>query len=480
MSENIFFTKFSELSSSRFDPFFYIPEIVELENKVKKVSTKKLKDFVVSVSSGATPKKSIENEYYAEDEKDGIPFLRVQNLTKYGKLAFDGLKFITKDTHEKMLKRSQVEEDDLLVKITGVGRMAIASVPEKGFVGNTNQHMVVIKTKDRKTSETLATYLNLDIAEKLASRRATGGTRPALDYPALLSIPVVYDENIVSKLSDAYKQKEQKEKEAQNKLDSIDAYLLRELGIQAFSDKKESLKDRVFFRKFSEISGDRFDADYYRNSYYKNIHYLSQNKSFKLLTLGEITLHIFQGVGQNLTTKEENILLKVKNIMNDNKIDFENVEFIEDIPETKKLINGDVITPFIGESIKKYKFSVFHKPKNDFNYTVDNNTGVIRLKEKYNPIYVSAFYMSSIGKILIEQLSGGGGVPFLGSNSAKKLLIPIPIINNDIDLKKQNTIANYIQNLRDEAQALKNEAIQIFEDAKKEVEKMILGELDEI
>ena len=131
MAENIFYTKFSEISSSRFDSFFYIPEIVELENKVKKVSTKKLKDFVISVSSGATPKKSIKNEYYSEDEKDGIPFLRVQNLTKYGKIDFDGLKFITKDTHQKMLKRSQVKEDDLLIKITGVGRMAIASVPEK-------------------------------------------------------------------------------------------------------------------------------------------------------------------------------------------------------------------------------------------------------------------------------------------------------------------------------------------------------------
>ena len=105
--------------------------------------------------------------------------------------------------------------------------------------------MVVIKTKDRKTSETLATYLNLDIAEKLASRRATGGTRPALDYPALLSIPVIYDENIVSKLSDAYKQKEQKEKDAQNKLDSIDKYLLTELGIEPFCNQKESLEDRV-------------------------------------------------------------------------------------------------------------------------------------------------------------------------------------------------------------------------------------------
>ena len=80
------------------------------------------------------------------------------------------------------LKRSQVSEGDLLIKITGVGRMAIASVAPKNFVGNTNQHMVVVKTGNVAISKYLAHYLNLDIIEKIASRHSTGGTRPALDY----------------------------------------------------------------------------------------------------------------------------------------------------------------------------------------------------------------------------------------------------------------------------------------------------------
>ena len=51
-----------------------------------------------------------------------------------------------------LLQRSQVAEGDLLVKITGVGRMAVASVAPKDFIGNTNQHMVVIKTGDASIS----------------------------------------------------------------------------------------------------------------------------------------------------------------------------------------------------------------------------------------------------------------------------------------------------------------------------------------
>lgn len=445
MAENIFYTKFSEISSSRFDSFFYIPEIVELENKVKKVSTKKLKDFVISVSSGATPKKSIKNEYYSEDEKDGIPFLRVQNLTKYGKIDFDGLKFITKDTHQKMLKRSQVKEDDLLIKITGVGRMAIASVPEKGFVGNTNQHMVVIKTKDRKTSETLATYLNLDIAEKLASRRATGGTRPALDYPALLSIPVIYDENIVSKLSDAYKQKEQKEKDAQNKLDSIDKYLLTELGIEPFCNQKESLEDRVFFRKFSELSGDRLDSVWQLDLKYCISSCIYENKY--LHQLAKVSK------GQSITSSQV--------IQGDYPV----IGGGQSSPYTHNEYNQDenVITVSASGAYSGYVW--LH------NYKIfASDCSVIRSKEENIVTTKYLFEILKLKQSEIYKLQKGAGQPHVYANDLEKLLVPLPPI------EIQNKIANYIQNLRDDAQALKNEAIQIFEDAKKEVEKMILGE----
>lgn len=88
-----------------------------------------------------------------------------------------------------MLKRSQVSACDLLVKITGVGRMAVASIAPKGFEGNINQYVCVIKTGSKEVSETLAAFLNSDIDEKLASRRSTGGTRPALDYPAYFLFP---------------------------------------------------------------------------------------------------------------------------------------------------------------------------------------------------------------------------------------------------------------------------------------------------
>lgn len=89
--------------------------------------------------------------------------------------------------------------------------MAVASVAPEGFVGNINQHVCVIKTGDRKISEILAAFLNTDIVERLASRRSAGGTRPASDYPALLSIPIIDDERIIGITKKVIAQKQKNE-----------------------------------------------------------------------------------------------------------------------------------------------------------------------------------------------------------------------------------------------------------------------------
>lgn len=96
-------------------------------------------------------------KYYVEKE-NGIPFLRVQNLSPTGILEFDDCKYINEETHNGMLKRSQVKEGDLLVKITGVGRMAVASVAPVGFEGSINQHVCVIRTGKKKLVKRLQRF----------------------------------------------------------------------------------------------------------------------------------------------------------------------------------------------------------------------------------------------------------------------------------------------------------------------------------
>jgi len=257
MSAKQFVVKRSSLVT-RWDPFYFEPELVALEARVQAKTKLTLRDFTLHMSSGATPLKSEGDKHYTSAET-GVPFLRVQNLTTTGVVDLKDVKYITHSAHAKLLERSRLTGDELLVKITGVGRMAVAAVVPSGFEANINQHIAAVRTKNKQTSEALAAYLNLDFVEKLASRRATGGTRPALDYAALLSIPVIDDERIVELMQSAYLEKKRLEIEATGLLAQVDKVLLKNLGISLPESDSGAVSDRMFNVKLTELSGDIFD-----------------------------------------------------------------------------------------------------------------------------------------------------------------------------------------------------------------------------
>jgi restriction endonuclease S subunit len=153
-----------------------------------KYETKNFIGLITNISSGATPLKSNREKYYTDDAGNGIPLLRVQNITAEG-LKLDDVIFINRETHETDLKRSQVFSGDLLITITG--RIASSAVVPESFEGNINQHSVVVRTnKSVVLNEYLAIYFNSFLGQKFALKKTTGGTRPALDYCALKSIKI--------------------------------------------------------------------------------------------------------------------------------------------------------------------------------------------------------------------------------------------------------------------------------------------------
>lgn len=129
---------------------------------------------------------------------------------------------------------------------------------------------------------------------------------------------------------------------------------------------------------------------------------------------------------------------------------------------------GDIISPFIGEAVRQCKFSVFEKK--DGKFTVDNNTGVIRIDDKkVNNEYAAYILNSEIGRVQLKHLIGGGGVPFLGAGNAKKLKIPLPPIAT------QNKIVDKIGAIYAKAKRLRQEAESIVAGAQKQVEQIILA-----
>lgn len=442
MSTTIFTIKRSEIEK-RLDPFFYRPDFMQLENAIKKAGALPLRNYVRGIASGATPKTDEYEKYYS-DKQNGIPFLRVQNLSPTSILNYEDCKYINKETHENMLYRSQVNEGDLLVKITGVGRMAVASVAPKDFVGNTNQHMCVIKTDDERTSWILAAWLNTDIAEKLASRRATGGTRPALDYPALLSIPVIFDERIYETMKNAVSKMKIKQQQAKQLLDSIDSYLLSELGIK-LPQKDNSLSKRIFTTKFSEVSGGRWDPFWQISQ--KNKMKSNNFSEFKVKELANIQK------GESITSDE----IKEGN--------FPVIAGGKTSPYSHNVsnFNGNVITISASGAYSGYVW--YHKKP-----IFASDCSVLTSLDESNCTTLFLYEVLHLKQEELYNLQQGAGQPHVYPDDIAEIKIPLP------PLPKQKEIASHIREIREQAKQLQVEAEQTMQEAKKQIEKMILGE----
>lgn len=435
----MFLVKSSEIEG-RIDIDFYRPNLTEIEKKILAKSKKRLKDFALSMGSGATPS-TTNPEFYSD--KNGIPLLRVQNLTLNSTVKLNNLKYITEDVHENMLKRSQVTDQDLLVKITGVGRMAVAAVPPKEFSGNVNQHIVVVRTGSREKSLYLANYLNLDVIEKLASRRVTGGTRPALDYPALRSIPIIEDIDF-SILENAKKQANQLKQQAKTLLNSINSYLLGELGI-TLPETDNSLNSRMFTVKMSDVGGGAFDPFTQFNK-----HYRIEGGKYPNERLDNIA---FLQKGQSITSDD---------IVSG---DYPVIAGGQTSPYSHNVCNhkGNVITVSASGAYSGYVW--YH----DYSIFASDCT-VIFSKDENKLITEFLAEVLKVKQQEIYLLQKGAGQPHVYPNDLAKLNIPLP------DKPTQQKIIAHIQAIKAQATALQAEAEQLLNQAKAEIEQMILGD----
>lgn len=478
--EKIFIINRSEIEG-RLEPEFYRPSIATLEKHIRSLATHRLRDYAIYIAGGATPKKTEADKYYT-DSVSGIPFLRVQNLQTTGELSLDDCVYINKDTHNGLLQRSQVAEGDLLVKITGVGRMAIASVAPKGFVGNTNQHMVVIKTGDATVSKYLARYLNLDIIERIASRHSTGGTRPALDYPSLKNLPIIEGINF-SMIDEAIILKQQKEQQAEDILNSIDDYLLGELGIELPETKPQTLQDIIFTVSISEVRDGRFDPKLYsipvkrlKQSLYMSPFDKQPLKYFiKNNCSGEWGKDESEEVDENKYTKC--LVIRATEFDNTYNLRLDNSRVKYRWIENSKLSRMDIQPNDLlieksggSEDQPVGRISILTDEILKGNQIAYSNFIHKITVEGINPMYLY-FYLRTMYNIKItdSMQSQTNGIRNLIMQEYFDQIIVAP------PLQKQQEIVNHIMAMRQQAKSLQEEGKTILERAKRDIEQMIIG-----
>ena len=99
----------------------------------------RLGDCSSLISKGTTPKGG--KEAYI---KEGINFLRIENLNEDGSINHSNISHISKEEHEGSLKRSILEAGDLLISIAGtLGKVGF--VRECDLPMNTNQAIAFVR-----------------------------------------------------------------------------------------------------------------------------------------------------------------------------------------------------------------------------------------------------------------------------------------------------------------------------------------------
>jgi restriction endonuclease S subunit len=191
-----------------------------------KIPLFELKDLVkTKITSGATP--LIDKEYLYYTTKDvGIPFLRVRDLEE-GYINLQDVKYIYKDVHDKMLKRSKLKPNDVLLSIAGTIGLSTV-VPEDLKEANINQALARIRLKESiKVNSKLikidpyyiSAFLNSYFGKIQTERLSRPGAQANINLPETESILIpIVDYQKQKEIGQKFKESIEMKKESKTRL----------------------------------------------------------------------------------------------------------------------------------------------------------------------------------------------------------------------------------------------------------------------
>ena len=317
-----------------------------------------------------------------------------------------------------------------------------------------------------------------DYVFKQAQGKTTGSTgRRRLDSEvfAKLEIPVPTNDKLNKTLElyqYALKAKENKETNAKKLLSSIDDFVLKELGI-TLPKKNNDLNARIFSTTLQKLTGNRFDP-FYNQKYFSKLDEIIENSKYPTKPLSDLCYSV-RGVtySGNDEIQDNNGfgIIRANNItLKTNSLNFDEVRFIRKdslVLNSQMLKKGDILMSAASgskEHVGKVAF-IDH----DLPFYFGGFMSVLRCYEKeIIPEYLFFFLRSKIYREVLFRVLGGTNINNLNFSMISNFKIPLPSI------EKQKDIATEANRRRFEAQRLEKEAKETLEQARQEIEKIIL------
>ena len=464
-NNKIFIVQRSEIEG-RIDPHYNKPEYIELYSLLKslKCNLSTLKEESYAIFSGITPKSG--GDAYSS-EADAIPFVRSGDFSDTNTIDFSKLLYLKPEVHNGIMSASQLKKNDLLIAIVGatIGKVGIYLYDRDA---NINQAICGVRLKEHINPLFVQAFYQTSIGQKIIERTKRPVARANLNLEEVGQFPIpivdkIIQEKIIGIFQKGIDKKKQKESEAQKLLDSIDAYILNELGI-TLPEIKTDLKSRMFIVNRSELEA-RLDPTVYKDG-------------IKLVSskFDNVRLYSVAYVNPSGTFKGKDIETPISFIPMES-IDevYSEVSKLEDTTIENasgftKFKEGDLLWAKITPCMQNGKSAI---AKNLTNGLGCGSTEffVLRPKDKRLSIeYLHVIlHMKCVRETAMLYFGGSAGQQRVSSAFLENFNLPFPSIDKQIE------IASHVYAIRQKAKVLQEEGNTILENAKKEVEQMIIG-----
>ena len=248
-------------------------------------------------------------------------------------------------------------------------------------------------------------------------------------------------------------------------MDSIDDYVLTELGIEKLQQKENRIENRIFTTTSSEVLGGRFDPEVYHQVYSLHTKTYPMEKFQNCVLINPTTS--FSGYEPDTSIT----FVPMEKVSAEyGEADLSLCKMAGQTKGYTKFRDNDLIWAKITPCMENGKSAVVDNLKGGVGCG-STEFHVFRALEGINIRYIHALLrLKSLRKHAALHFTGSAGQQRVSSEFFKELIIPKPSI------KKQTEIANHITNTRNRVKQLQQEADVIVEEAKERVERILLTE----
>lgn len=174
-----------------------------------------------SISKGTTPRGG-KNAYLPS----GIGFLRIENIKEDGSISHDNIKYISKDVHNTILKRSILEEEDLLITIAGtLGKCAV--VKKEDLPLNMNQAISFVRLNKNIYNKYIMYFMNSPKSKVALLKQTKVTSIPNLTLEIINNIPIALppfdvQQRIVNRIESLFAKLDEAKEQAEAVLDGFE------------------------------------------------------------------------------------------------------------------------------------------------------------------------------------------------------------------------------------------------------------------